>query len=83
MTKKFNKTELLERYSKVIDKANEFLDKEDVQKVKKMASDAKGNKAKNRVWISETMGLQDKYCDFGDNIASTALMMAITGNTLF
>lgn len=83
MAEKFNKTKLLDRYSKVIDKANEFLDKEDVQKVKSIAKDARGDKAKNQVWISETMKLQKKYCEFGDSISSTALMMAITGNTLF
>ena len=83
MVKKFNKTELVERYTKVIDKANEFLDKDDVQKVKKMADDAKGNKSKNQAWVSETMKLQKKYCEFGDNLSSTALMMAITGNPLF
>lgn len=83
MIKKFNKTELVERYTKVIDKANEFLDKDDVQKVKKMADDAKGNKSKNQAWVSETMKLQKKYCKFEDSLSSTALMMAITGNPLF
>lgn len=83
MAEKFNKTELLERYSKVIDKANEFLDKEDVRLVTRMIEDAKDGKSKQDIWISETIKLEKKYCEFGDTISSTALMMAISGNKLF
>ena len=83
MVEKFNKTELLERYSKVIDKANELLDKEDVQRVQRLTKEAKPHKAENQVWFSEIMRLEKKYCEFGDRISSTALTMAITGNTLF
>ena len=80
--RKFNKEELLERFSQVIDKANEFIDKEDVQKVRKLFIDAGTDKASQQVAATEAIGLQDKYCPFGDTLTQTALMMAVTGNSI-
>lgn len=80
--KKFNKEELLERFSQVIDKANEFIDKEDIQKVRKLFIDAGTDKASQQVAATEAMGLHDKYCTFGDTVTQTALMMAVTGNSI-
>lgn len=80
--RKFNKEELLERFGKVIDKANELIDKEDVQKVRKLFIDAGRNKAFQQVAVTEALGLNDKYCEFGDTLTQTALMMAITGNAI-
>lgn len=82
LTKKFNKEELLERFGQVIDKANEFIDKEDVQKVRKLFIDAGTNRASQQVAATEAIGLQDKYCIFGDTLTQTALMMAVTGNSI-
>lgn len=80
--RKFDKEELLERFSQVIDKANEFIDKEDVQKVRKLFINAGTDKASQQVAATEAMGLHDKYCTFEDTLTQTALMMAVTGNTL-
>lgn len=82
LTKKFNKEELLERFRRVIDKANEFIDKEDVQKVRKLFIDAGTDKASQQVAATEAISLQDKYCPFGDTLTQTALMMAVTGNSI-
>lgn len=79
---KFNKEELLERFSQVIDKANEFIDKEDVQKVRNLFINAGTDEAFQQVAATEAMGLHDKYCTFGDTLTQTALMMAITGNSI-
>lgn len=80
--RKFNKEELLERFSQIIDKANEFIDKEDVQKVRKLFIDAGTDKASQQVAATEAMGLHDKYCTFEDTLTQTALMMAVTGNSI-
>lgn len=80
--RKFNKEELLERFSQIIDKANEFIDKEDVQKVKKLFIAAGCNKVSQQVAATEAVGLHDKYCTFEDTLTSTALMMAVTGNSI-
>ena len=80
--RKFNKEELLERFSQVIDKANEFIDKEDVQKVRKLFIDAGTDKASQQVATSEALDLNEKYCTFGDTLTQTALMMAVTGNSI-
>lgn len=82
LTKKFNKEELLERFGQVIDKANEFIDKEDVQKVRKLFIDAGTDKASQQVAASEALDLNEKYCTFGDTLTQTALMMAVTGNSI-
>jgi DNA-binding response OmpR family regulator len=82
LTKKFNKEELLERFSQVIDRANDFIDREDVQKVRKLFINAGTDKASQQVAATEAMGLHDKYCTFGDTLTSTALMMAVTGNSI-
>ena len=82
LTKKFNKEELLKRFSQVIDKANEFIDKDDVKKVRKLFIDAGTDRASQQVAATEAIGLQDKYCTFEDTLTQTALMMAVTGNSI-
>ena len=80
--RKFNKEELLDKFAQIIDKANEFIDKEDVQKIRKMFIEAGTDKVKQQVVITEALGLHDKYCSFGDTVTQTALMMATTGNSI-
>lgn len=80
--RKFNKEELLERFSQVIDKANEFIDKEDVQKVRKLFIGAGTDKVKQGIVMEEEMKLYNNYCVFGDTLTQTALMMALTGNSI-
>lgn len=80
--KKFNKEELLERFSQVIDKANKFVDDEEVQRVKKLFINVGTDKESQQAVTNEFIKLQDEYCAVGDILTQTALMMAITGNSI-
>lgn len=80
-TTKFNKQELLEKFSKVLDRAEEITQWEEFKAYKAKEQELiELNKKQNEEALGPYLRDLWKNIEFGNRLDSTALMIAIAGN---
>ena len=80
-TTKLNKQELLEKFSKVLDRAEEITQREEFKAYKAKEQELiELNKEQNKEALGPYLRDLWKNIEFGNRLDSTALMIAIAGN---